>query len=87
MGRRILLPSAAKVMSILMENIEGKSRFPAWANTTTDSPRVLFLMVVWVNVNWDPPGVALLVSMERLGKSLQIFFYFLAAGLLACMMS
>ena len=71
MGRRILSPSAAKAMSIFMETTEGESRFPARAKDTTDSPRELFPTVAWANVNWTLPGVALLVSMARLGKSSQ----------------
>ena len=42
MGRRILSPSAEKLMSVLMETTEGESRFPIRANATTDSSRYLW---------------------------------------------
>ena len=87
MGRWILLPSVAKSISMLIETTEGESRFPARANATTDYPRDLFPTVMCANVSWDFPGVALLASMEILGKSLQTFLYFFAAVLLAHMMS
>ena len=86
MGRQILLPSVAKLISMLMETTERESIFPARANATTDPPRDLFPTVTWKNVNWTSPGVALLTSMARLGKSSQTFFYFSSAGSLARMM-
>ena len=74
--RRILTPSAAKVMSILRGKTEGELRSPARSKATTDYPRNLFPTAAWPNVNWTSPGVALLVSIARLGKSSQTFLYF-----------
>ena len=81
MGRRILLLSVAKAISMLIETIEVESRFPARANTTTDTPRDLFPTVTCVNVSWTSFGVALLVGMARLGKSSQTFLYFFGGRL------
>ena len=66
----------AKAISVLIEMTEGESRFPARANSTTDSPRDLFPTVACANVNWTLPGVVILVSIEKLGKSLQTFYIF-----------
>ena len=85
MGRWILLPSVKKAISILIETIEGESRFRSRANATTDSSRYLFPTVACANVSWPLPGVAFLVSMATLVKSPQTFLYFLAASLLARM--
>ena len=64
---------------------KGELGSPARAKATEDSPRELFLMVAWPNVNWTLLDVAILVSIARLGKSSQTFLYFPAAGLLARM--
>ena len=60
-GRRILLPSVAKAILIFRKIIEGELRYPARAKATTDSPRDLVPTAAWPNVNWNLPGVALLV--------------------------
>ena len=72
---------------MLIETTEGGLIFPATANATTDPLRDLFPTVLCKNVSWTFPGVALLVSLTRLGKSFQTFSYFSAAGSLARMMS
>ena len=64
-GRRILLPSVAKVISMFIETKEGESRFPARANATVDSLRDLLPTVSCTKVIWTLPGVALLVTMSR----------------------
>ena len=50
-GKRILLPSAAKAISIFMEITEVEHRSPDRVKATTDSPRDLFLIAAWPNVN------------------------------------
>ena len=85
--RQILLPYAEKAMSILMETTECEARISAREKATTDYPRDLFPMVTLQNVYWTLPGVALLVSMTRLGKSSQTLLYFLADGSLGRMVS
>ena len=87
MGRRILSTSVTKEISMLIETTEGESRFSDRANATKYHLRDLLPMVACTNVCWILPGVVLLVSIARLGKSLQTYLYFLAAGSLARMMS
>ena len=87
MGRRILLPSLAKAMLMSIKIIEGESSYPARANTATDSMRSLFPTDACTNVSWTSLGVALLVSMDRLGKLSQTFLNFSKAGLLVRMIS
>ena len=60
---------------------EGELRSLSREKATTDSSRDLFPTNAWLNVNWTSPGVALLVSIARLGKSSQTLLYVLAAGL------
>ena len=74
MERRILLPFVEKAISVLIETTEGKSRYPTRENATTDSPRELFPIFVCSNASWTLPGVAVLVSMARIGKSSQTFY-------------
>ena len=87
MGRWILSPSMAKAISVLIETTEGQSIFPARENITTGSLRDLFPTVVCQDVSWTFSGMAILVSMEILGKSSQTVLYFWAAGSLARMMT
>ena len=84
-GRQILSPSAAKAMSILTEITEGELRYTSREKTTTDSPSDFFQMDAWPDVNCNLAGVAILVSIARLGESLQTFLYFLAAASIARM--
>ena len=76
MGRRILLPSVAKAIVMLIEITKFESSDPARANATTDSPRDLFPTDACLNVSWISPGVLILVSMPILGKSSQTFYIF-----------
>ena len=76
MGRRVLLPSVVKVIAVLIEKIKGQSTFTARENYTTDSLRDLFPTVTCANISWTSPGVALLVSIARLGKLSQSFCIF-----------
>ena len=76
MGRRILLPSVAKAMVMLIEIKKFESSDPARANATTDSPRDLFPIDACLNVSLISPGVSILVSMPILGKSSQTFYIF-----------
>ena len=87
MGKRILLPLAAKAISIYIETTEDESKLQARRNATTDYLWDLFPTDACTNVSWDSPSVALSVSMERSGKSSQTFLYFSAAGSIAHMMS
>ena len=87
MGRRILLPSVAKAIVMLIEITKFDSSGPARANATTDSPRDLFPTDACMNVSWTFPGVELLVSMARLVKLSQTFLYFSKVGLLVRMIS
>ena len=62
-------------------------RWSEIAKATTDSPRDLFPTAAWPNVNWISPGVVLLVSMARFGKSSQTLLYFSVTVLLVSMTS
>ena len=75
MGRRVLSTSVTKEISMLIETTEGESRFSDRANATKDHLRNLLPMVACKNFSWTSPGVALLMSMARLGKSLQFFLF------------
>ena len=72
-------------------SLEGNNRRRAYISCYGESHNVflkgLFPTVTWPNVNWTSPGVALLVSIVRLGKSSQTFLYVLAAGSLARIIS
>ena len=72
---------------MLTKTIEGESIDPVRANIATDSPRDLFPIDVCTNISCTSPGVPLLVSMARLGKSPKTFLYFSLAGLLVHMIS
>ena len=69
----ILVAVREKAISILMETTESALRYPSRENTTRNPPRDLFTMVTWPNVNWNLPGVALMVTIARLRKSSQTF--------------
>ena len=51
-----------------IETTEGELSDPVRANAATDSPRGFFPTDACANVSYTFPGVALLVSMEILGK-------------------
>ena len=80
MGRRILFPYMEKVMYMSTKTIEIEWSDQYRANATTDSSRHLLLTYVCTNISWTSSGVALLVSVVILGKSLQMFLYFLKAS-------
>ena len=69
-------------MSILRETTEGELRSSAREKTAMDYPNDLFPTAAWLNVTSTLPGIVLLVSIARLGKSSQTFLYFSADGLL-----
>ena len=62
---------SALVKAVLesMETTAGASRDPVREKAETDSPRYLLPTDVCTNDGWTLPGVALLVSMSRFGKS------------------
>ena len=52
-----------------METTAVASSDPVWVKAVTDSPRYLLRTDSCAAVSWVSPGVALLVSMSRFGKS------------------
>ena len=80
-GRRIFLPSLAKVHSISIGTMVGALRDPVRAKAVAVLPRDLFPMDTCVYVAWISPGVALLASTSRLGKSVLARLNFEPSGL------
>ena len=79
-GRRILSLFMAKAMLTSIKTTEGESSDTDRSNSETYSPRDLYPMDAYENFSCTSPGVALLVSMARLGKPSHAFLYFLSSG-------
>ena len=65
----------------MIDNTVGASRDPVREKLATVLPRNLFPTDVCAYVAWISPGVVLLASITRLGKSVMMLFNFGPAGL------
>ena len=86
-GRRILSPALAKVMSELIKITVGESSDHARANLVTEHPRNFLPIDACANVSCMSPGVELFGSMELLGKSSHTCLSFSLSSLLVHMSS
>ena len=68
-GRQILLPYPVKARSASIITMVGSSRDPDKVKAVTVYPRDLFPTDACTYTTWTFPGVALLVTSVRFGKS------------------